>query len=466
MNITVIGAGPGGYSAAFAAAKAGASVTLIEKDCIGGTCLHRGCIPTKTLRASADALDVASRLADFGLTGGSKPVADMAAIVARKDAVAATLAGGLKKTAAALRVRLVSGHATLVAKNCVRVTSEEGCEDIASDAIILATGSSPLALPGLVPDHERILSSDDALNLKTVPEHLVVVGGGVIGCELAFIYKSFGARVTVVEAQARLLPLPSIDEEMSRLLMREMKKKGIAVELGKTVCDVTTTEHGVEMNLAPSPCIETAIPPVLKPLEASALCVTVGRAANSAGIGLEELGIRLDEKGWIEVDDTLETSISGIYAIGDAIGPRRIMLAHMATTEAHTAVHNILHPEQKHTQRYDVVPSAIFTSPEISDVGLTEAQARATCGNVRTATLQFRELGKAQAMGALAGLFKLVIDADTDKILGAHIAGAHASDLIAEATLAMQKGCTARDLSETIHAHPTLAEGLFEASMR
>ena len=197
-------------------------------------------------------------------------------------------------------------------------------------------------------------------------------------------------------------------------------------------------------------------------LNASAVCVTVGRVPNTAG--LAEAGIALDQRGWIVVDDTLETSVPGVYAIGDVTGPRRIMLAHMAAAEAHTAVHNILHPEKKKVQSYTVVPSAIFTSPEIGDVGLTEEQAREQGIAARSAVFQFRELGKAQAMGALSGLFKIVAEEGTGKLLGVHIAGAHASDLIAEATFALQKGCSARDLFETIHAHPTLSEGLYEAA--
>mgnify|MGYP002747751200 FL=1 len=284
------------------------------------------------------------------------------------------------------------------------------------------------------------------------------MGGGVIGCELAFIYRAFGSKVTVVEGQNRVLPLPSVDEEISRLLQREMKKKGIAVELSHTVSRVTPCDGGAAVEIAPFPTGAGDS----RVLNASAVCVTVGRVPNTAG--LAEAGIALDQRGWIVVDDTLETSVPGVYAIGDVTGPRRIMLAHMAAAEAHTAVHNILHPEKKKVQSYTVVPSAIFTSPEIGDVGLTEEQAREQGIAACSAVFQFRELGKAQAMGALSGLFKIVAEEGTGKLLGVHIAGAHASDLIAEATLALQKGCTARELFETIHAHPTLSEGLYEAA--
>ena len=429
MKLTIIGAGPGGYSAAFAAAKAGVEVTLVERAKLGGTCLHTGCIPTKTLRSSADVLEMSGRLAEFGITGECALKADMPAIVNRKRKVTATLQTGLEKTCAQLKVRVVYGKAELVSAKLVRVTTAEGTEEVESDNVIIATGSSPLELPALPVDHARVLSSDDALELQAVPPSLIIVGGGVIGCELAFIYRAFGSKVTVVEGQNRVLPLPSVDEEISRLLQREMKKKGIAVELSHTVSRVT-------------PC----------------------DVPHTDGLGLDAAGVKVDARGWIEADDFLETSVPGVYAIGDVIGPRRIMLAHMAVAEAHTAVHNILHPEDRKAQRYDVVPSAIFTAPEIGDVGLSEAQAKQQGFAVKTSVFQFRELGKAQAMGELAGLFKLVVEEGSGKLLGAHIAGAHASDLIAEATLAIQRGCTARDLFETIHAHPTLSEGIYEAA--
>ena len=255
-----------------------------------------------------------------------------------------------------------------------------------------------------------------------------------------------------------MLPQPSGDEEIRRLLQREMKKKGIAVELARTVTATTPTGTGVSVEIGASPFVEMANPPAPRTLEADAVCVTVGRVPHTDGLGLDAAGVKVD------ADDFLETSVPGVYAIGDVIGPRRIMLAHMAVAEAHTVVHNILHPEDRKAQRYDVVPSAIFTAPEIGDVGLSEAQAKEQGFAVKTSVFQFRELGKAQAMGELAGLFKLVVEEGSGKLLGAHIAGAHASDLIAETTLAIQRGCTARDLFETIHAHPTLSEGIYEAA--
>ncbi len=465
MKLTIIGAGPGGYSAAFAAAKAGAEVTLVERAKLGGTCLHTGCIPTKTLRSSADVLDTGSRLAEFGIAGECSLRADMPAIVTRKRKVTATLQTGLEKTCAALKVRVIHGTAELVNAGLVRVRTAEGVEEVAGDNVILATGSSPLELPALPVDHVRVLSSDDALELQDVPASLIIVGGGVIGCELAFIYRAFGSKVTVVEGQSRLLPLPSVDEELSRLMQREMKKRRIGCELGRTLKGVRVEDGVVKAVLGPSPFISDPTPAQQKktPVEAEAVLVTVGRVPNTSGLGLAEAGIAVDGRGWIQADDHMATSLPGVYAVGDVLGPSKIMLAHVAAVEGLCAVRNCMGLDER--MDYAVVPSGIFTSPEIGCVGLTEAQAVAAGHEVRVANFQMRELGKAQAMNELPGVFKLVSDAATGKVLGAHIAGAHATDLIAEAALALHMGASVRDIASTIHAHPTLAEGLYEAAL-
>ena len=466
-RITIIGAGPGGYTAAFEAAKAGAEVTLVESARMGGTCLNCGCIPTKTLKSSAEALEIIRRAAEFGLSGAGDARVDMPAVVARKRKVIETLRGGLEKTCARLKVRLVRGRGRVVDASLVEVALDDGSvENVPGDKVVIATGSNTLNVPSLPIDHTHILTSDDALEIDHVPARLLVVGGGVVGTELAFIFRSFGSHVTVVEGQSRLLPVPSVDEEMSKLLLREMKKKGIAVELCRTV-NSTVVENGVvKARLGPSPFLPPeSIPESAKKeacLEADAVFVTVGRTPNTEGLGLAEAGIATDSRGYIAADECLETNVPGVYAIGDVLGPARIMLAHMAVAEGHIAAANCL--GAKRAVSYDVVPSGIFSSPEVGDVGLTEAQAKAAGTDVAVGLFQFRELGKAQAMGELPGVFKLVADKATGKLLGAHIAGAHATDLIAEAALALHMGATARDLAETIHAHPTLAEGVFEAA--
>ncbi|MDR0338945.1 MAG: dihydrolipoyl dehydrogenase [Desulfovibrio sp.] len=464
-RITIIGAGPGGYTAAFEAARAGAEVTLVERADVGGVCLHSGCIPTKTIKASAEALETAGRLSEFGIraAAGELPAfqADMAAVVARKDKVRGILRGGLEKSCAALKIRLLRGRAELTGGLGVEVHTESGVEKADADAIILATGSRTLELPSLPLDHKYIISSDDALNLTVAPKRLLIVGGGVIGCELAFIFRSFGSEVTVVEGLNRLLPIPSVDEDMSRLLQREAKKHGIRVELAKTVKSAVVRDGLVVCTLAPSPFVPGATGPETE-AETDTVLVAVGRSANVEGLGLDKAGVETDVRGWIKADDRMRTSAPGIYAIGDALGPAKVMLAHMATAEGLCAVANCLGKEA--SMDYSTVPSGIFTSPEIGTVGLSESEAREKGFAVRCAAFQFRELGKAQAMGELPGMFKLVCEEGTGKVLGAHIAGAHATDLVAEAAIAVAKGLTASDIAHTIHAHPTLAEGLYEAA--
>ena len=451
IRLTVIGGGPGGYTAAFAAARAGMSVTLVESGNLGGTCLNNGCIPTKTLKASADALELALRLSQFGITGQGAPAVDPAAVLARKEKVCATLRGGLEKACASLGVRLLKGRGRLVHAGLVEASTAEGPVSVEGDRVILATGSGALELPGLPVDHTHILTSDDALALDRVPASIAIVGGGVIGCELAFIYQAFGSKVTVVEGQNRLLPLPSVDADMSALLQREMKKRRIGCELGRTLKDVRVEGGMVRAMLGASPFIKEPTPAQMK------------ETPITAGLGLAEAGVAVDGRGWIRADEHMRTSLPGVYAVGDALGPSRIMLAHVAAAEGLCAVRDCLGHDGR--MDYSAVPSGIFTSPEIGCVGLAEAQASEAGRDVRTATFQMRELGKAQAMSELPGMFKIVSDGATGKVLGVHIAGAHATDLIAEAGLALRLGASVRDIASTIHAHPTLAEGLYEAAL-
>jgi dihydrolipoamide dehydrogenase len=371
------------------------------------------------------------------------------------------LSGGLEKTCASLNIRLIRGAAELAGDTTVRVHTAEGTEEVKSDNIILATGSSTLDLPSLPVDHKHIINSDDALNLDHVPNRMVIVGGGVIGCELAFIYRAFGAQVTIVEGLDRLLPIPSVDEDMSRLLQREAKKHRIKVELAKTVKSATVVDGKVSCVLGPSPFVEGATGEDTT-IEADVVLVAVGRTPNIEGLNLDAAGVEADNRGWIKADEGMRTSAKGIYAIGDALGPARIMLAHVASAEGLCAVANCFGEDK--TLDYSVIPAGIFTSPEIGTVGLSETDAISKGFEVRSQVFQFRELGKAQAMGELPGMFKLICEKESGKILGVHIAGAHATDLIAEAALAIEKGLTAADLAHTIHAHPTLAEGLYEVA--
>lgn len=460
-HLVIIGGGPGGYVAAFAAAKSGMQVTIIEQETIGGTCLNKGCIPTKTIKSSAEVLQRGKRFAEFGITGCDELHIQMPDVIARKNKVRDVLVTGLEKSCKTLGIRLIQGRGELAEGNTVLAHTSEGIEEIVANHILIATGSENLALPSLPIDHSHIITSDDALNLSHVPDHVLIVGGGVIGCEFAFILKEFGAKVTIVEGQDRLLPLPSVDEDISKLLLREAKKNKISVELATTVRNATVRPDGiVECELGPSPFVESAKTKE-KRIEASLVLVSVGRTPMTKGLGLEAAGVAVDKRGWISVNERLQTTAPNIYAIGDVLGPSKVMLAHVASAEGLCAVDNCLGKARE--MRYEIIPSAIFTTPEIGTVGLSEAQATAAGYEIMVNTFQCRELGKAQAMGELPGLFKIIADAKTGKILGVHIAGAHATDLIAEATLALSQGSTAMDIAQTIHAHPTLAEGLWEA---
>lgn len=460
MKITIIGAGPGGYTAAFAAARAGAEVTLVESAHLGGTCLNTGCIPTKSFRASADVFEAVRNAHTFGLAPGLNPEVHMPELVLRKRRITETLREGIRKGCARLGVQVLQGRGQVCNATRTLVTAADGStQEVPGDRIILATGSVPLQLPNLPVDHKHVLTSDDVLELDHIPQRVIVVGGGVIGMELAFILQALGTAVTVVEGQNRVLPLPSLDADLSDLMRREMKKRRIGLELERTVREVCVDNGQVLATLAPA---DASAPVAEKQLTADMLVVAVGRAPNTQGLGLAEAGILLNRRGFVCVDDRLETSLPGVFAIGDLLGPERIMLAHMAAAEGKIAAENCM--GGKRNVDYTAVPSAIFTTPEVAAVGLTEAQAREAGHEVVCPVFQFRELGKAQAMGELPGFFKLVAEAGTGTLLGAHIAGAHATDLIAECTLALRLKATLHDLAETIHAHPTLAEGIFEAA--
>ena len=457
MKLTIIGAGPGGYTAAFAAAEKGIEVTLIDMAEIGGTCLNRGCIPTKTLRSSADAVMLAGRLPEYGVeTGPAKICLDT--IRKRKDSVIGILRTGLEKSCSRLKVRFVSGQAEVLSAKEVLVHTKDGDETVTGDAVIIASGSRVLELPGLTFDHQYVLNSDDALSLDRIP-----VGGGVIGCELACIYRAFGSAVTIVEGQDRVLPMPSVDKDVSTLLNRELRKLKIKVMTGKTLRDLQVSDGVVHAVAATSPFVDVpAEKRTEDPIEADMVLVTVGRKSTADSLGLEKAGVATDKRGWITVDQHLMTNVPGIYAIGDILGPSHVMLAHVASMEGLCALDNILGKER--AMDYSVIPSAIFTSPEIGEVGMSEAQAKESCQKVVTGTVQMRELGKAHAMGELPGFFKVIADAESGLLLGLHVAGAHASDLVAEGGIAMEKKATIYDLAATIHAHPTLAEGIYEAA--
>lgn len=448
MKVTVLGAGPGGYVAALKAAQLGADVTVIEESEVGGTCLNWGCIPTKTLIASAEVLHKTRNAKSFGLELEGTISPNIEKIVERKNKVVGTQIKGIRGLFKSWGVNIVEGRGEIVDPKKIKVTDKEGSTtEIETDKIIIATGSKPAQIPVFPFDGKRILSSDHAINPDSIPKSLLIVGAGVIGCEFAFIYKEFGSEVTMVEMMPNAVSTE--DEEISAILERELKKNKIKLLKETSVDKVDVKGDGVSVQLSNG-----------KTVEAEKVLVSIGRAVNSRNIGLEAVGVNTGQRGEIIVDSSMQTNVEGIYAIGDVIGG--IMLAHLASTEGIAAAENAMGGSSK--VNYDVVPAAIFTSPEIGSVGLREKQAVEKGLKYNVGRSQFRALGKAHAMGEIVGLFKIIADQETDKILGAHIIGAHASDLIHEIALAMEKGLTVKDIAHTIHSHPTLAEGIMEAA--
>lgn len=448
MNLVVIGSGPGGYVAALKAAQLGAAVTVVEREEVGGTCLNWGCIPTKALIASAEALAQARRLADFGINVNGSLAADLPAIMERKNKIVATQIKGIRALFKSWNISLLSGHASLLDSKTVEVLRSEGTQELLrADRVIIATGSRPAELPMFPFDGAKILSSNDAVNLSELPASFIIIGAGVIGCEFAFILRELGADVTIVEAMPRAVL--SEDAEIAEILEKELKKRKIKLITSAKVTGVATTESSVEVVLDGD-----------RKLAAEKVLVSVGRSYNTEHLGLESLGIARGPRGEILVNEKMETSVSGIYAVGDVIGG--MLLAHVASKEGIVAAKNACGISA--AIDYRVVPAGIFTAPEIGSVGLREHQAQKQGIPYTVGRFPMRGLGKAHAMGEIAGLFKIIAHAETDHILGVHIIGPHASDLIHEGALALQAGITAQALAAMIHAHPTLSEGIMEAA--
>jgi dihydrolipoamide dehydrogenase len=428
-HIAILGAGPGGYVAAIRAAQLGARVTVVERQALGGVCLNWGCIPSKALLSVIELGDKLKKADDLGLMLAAPARYDLARMVARKNNVVAGLVKGIATLFRAWNIEVVEGRGELADARTITVTGPDGApRTVEADAVIIATGSSWPQLAQFPIDGKQIITSKEALDLETVP---------------------------LVELQPRVLPLE--DEEVSTVMARELKKRSVDVRPGTTIKQVDRASNGVAVRLAD----ETVV-------EADVLLISIGRGFHSQGIGLDRVGVALGRRGEILVDERMETNVAGVYAIGDVVG--KAMLAHVASAQGKVAVENIL----GHSARinYEVIPAGIFTLPEIGRVGLTEQQARERAQaagrnpdhSVKVGRFRYAGLGKAHAVGDTTGLFKVIADAATDKILGVHIVGAHAADLIHEAALAMQVGATAAQVAGMIHAHPTLAEGLLEAA--
>lgn len=445
MKIVVIGGGPGGYVAALKAAMLGADVTLIEKHRVGGTCLNVGCIPTKSLLASTSVLNTINEAKDFGINIDGNISADFKAIINRKDKIVNQLINGIEFLLNKRNINLVKGFAKLVDKNTIEVLKEDNSvQNIVADKIILANGSIPVIPPMLPYDGEKIITSDEILSLEELPKSVLIVGGGVIGCEIGQFLRALGTEVTIVEMNDQLLPFE--DKDISKQLNRQFKKDKIKVLTGIGVDNCEVVGDEVVSTLSNN-----------KQIKSQYVLVSVGRKPNLLNSGIEEIGIEV-EKGKIVVNEKLETNIEGIYAIGDLINTP--FLAHVASKEGEVAVENALGKYK--TVNYNAVPRCVYTEPEVAAVGKTEKELQAQNIEYHKGQFDFRALGKAQAIGHFQGFIKVLCDND-DKIVGASIIGPHATDLLTELSLAIHLGLTSKQVGDVIHPHPTLSEGLMEA---
>jgi dihydrolipoamide dehydrogenase len=463
IRLVVIGGGPGGYTAALEAARRGAEVTLVSDEPLGGTCLWRGCIPTKTLRASAHVLDLVRRGGEFGLRteGSTRP--DPAGLRDRLTGVIGVQARGLEDLFKQNKIAVKQGRGRLSGPGRLTLRTEDGEDALAYDRLIIAVGARAAAPPGLDIDGRGVWSSDHALELADIPGRLLVVGAGPVGAELAMIFRLLGSEVTLVEYFGRVLPLPGVDEDLSTTLLREMKKRRIKVTLNQRVAGLQPDgQDGLTVRLAPAPGAAQASK--AGQVSVDRVLVAVGRRPNTFELGLETVGLSPNEAGWIEVNDSLETGVPGIYAVGDVLGPSRLMLAHAASAEGQIAAQNALGLSPPARLDYDQIPYAVFTFPEAAGVGLTEAQARERGMEIKTAVYHLRALGRAQAEGEIAGLVKLIAAADGGRLVGGHICGAGAAEMIHEVAGALTLSASAADLAAMVHAHPTMSEGLGECA--
>lgn len=448
-DVAILGAGPGGYFAAIRGTQLGAKVVVIEREEVGGTCLNWGCIPTKSLIASVEAYTIARRGGEFGFVVSGEVKPDLAAMVARKEKVVDLQVKGIRGLFQSNGVTLLEGEGRLVAAGRLLIQKKGGGqEDIEARKVIIATGSRPADLPNLPLDGQRILSSTEALALTEIPRSLLIVGAGVIGCEFAFLFNGLGCEVTMVEMLSHALPLE--DEDISRLLERELRKRKIQLHTEQRVEGLHEDGEGNWL----------AVLSGGQEVRAEKILVSVGRQFNGKGIGLETLGIPVGSRGEIPVNERMETDRQGIYAIGDVVGGT--LLAHVASKGGMVAAANALGGNERLDLR--VVPNAIFTHPEIGSVGLKERQAREMGYAVKVGRVPYRALGKSHALGEITGEVKIVAAADSGELLGVHILGPCATELIHEAALALSMEATVEEVAEMIHAHPTLAELLMEAA--
>jgi dihydrolipoamide dehydrogenase len=451
FDAVVIGSGPGGYVSAIRAAQLGKRVAVVEADRPGGICLNWGCIPTKALLRNAEVLQLFQRAGEFGITVDNLR-ADYRVAYTRSRQVADRMSKGVEFLFRKNKITLVPGHGTVTAPGAVRVQAPDGgTRTLEAPAVVLATGAAPKSLPGVAIDKTRVISSDEALRLEQLPPSVVIIGAGAVGVEFADVFAAYGVQVTIVEALPRLLPIE--DEEISKLLARSFAKRKIDVRTGVKVQAVRTGRDGVTVELEQEGQATR--------VEAAMVLMAVGRGANTQALGLDKLGVAM-ERGFVKVSPKMETSIPGVYAIGDLAGPP--LLAHKASAEGVVAA-EALAGHAGHPIDYRAIPGCTYCHPQVASLGLTEAQARADGRAVKVGKYMFLANGKAQALAEPEGLVKIVAAGETGEILGVHILGAEATELIAEFGLGKTLEATVEEVGHTIHAHPTLAEAVMEAAL-
>ncbi len=454
FDVVVIGGGPGGYVAAIRAAQLGLKTACVEKrGALGGTCLNVGCIPSKALLTASHHYEAAGHeLGAFGVKVGKVDL-DLGTMMSFKDKVVADNTKGVEFLFKKNKVTYVVGAGRISGPGQVAVTGKDGERSLTAKAIIVATGSDVTPLPGVEIDEETIVSSTGALALPKVPKSMVVIGAGVIGLELGTVWRRLGTEVTVVEYLDRILPFN--DGEISKQMQRILGKQGIAFKLGAKVAKAVKKGKHVTLTLEP------AAGGAAEEITADVVLVAIGRKPYTQGLGLEEVGVKTNARGFIEVDGHFRTSVPGIYAIGDVIGGA--MLAHKAEDEG-VALAEMLAGQHGHVN-YDAIPSVVYTWPEVASVGRTEEQLKAAGVEYKVGKFPFTANGRARSMNETDGFVKILADARTDRILGAHVIGPAAGDLIAELVLAMEFGAAAEDVARTCHAHPALGEAVKEAAL-
>ena len=457
FDIVVIGSGTGGYVAAIRAAQLGLRTAVVERaPALGGTCLNWGCIPTKALLEHAHALKVAQNAKEWGLTLGEAAGIDMTQVQARKDKIVKGLTGGIELLFKKNKIAWVKGSGRLAGGGKIEVSGGDDQTLVARRQIVVATGSQPRSVPGIEIDRKRIITSDEAIGLKEVPRSIVILGSGAVGVEFASIFRRFGSEVTIVELLPRLVPVE--DEAVSAELERSFKKQGMKILTGTKVTGARVSGGAVELDAQGADG---------KPVKLSAeyLLVAIGRGPVTAGLGAEDAGLAMD-RGYIRVDRDFRTSVEGISAIGDVITfeqPGHPQLAHLSSAEG-VALAERLAGRDYRPINYDQVPGCTYCDPEIGSVGLTEKEAQARGYDVRVGAFKFGVLGRARIAGETEGFVKIVAEKKYDEILGVHMIGPRATELVAEATLALRLECTVEELVRTIHAHPTMSEAVAEAA--